>query len=523
MGQFLRVICAGTVAFGFLAGGVRAQVSCLPIDRIDLLGASLLSAAETQAVIAPFEGRCLGLGEINDVLQTVTLAYVDRGYTTSRAYLPEQNLADGSLEVRVVEGELSEIRFNGEVDPVWEARVFPGLIGKPFNLREVEQGIDTIRDMQTFVAEMEVSAGAVEGQSVMDVTATSERPYTILVSSNNQGEEETGDYITSLDLSYDHFFGWNETLSFNVGKSVDANPLNIAYQGPGTYSGSFGVSVPSGPWLFDGEFSWSNYHRTTEGAIDPIPISGWTETFALSATRLVHRDQDSKTLLEFSLNRRKNENYVITALLGSSSRTISSFGLTLHHERSLWGGDLDLSFGVEQGTKWFGAEDHSQQPDGQPNAQYSLVNFSVDYDHGWQAGSGFLNYATTFKGQWSDDSLYGTQQFSVGGNSTVRGAKSGLLAGNSGILWRNELRYTFGEQVSSQIGRVTIYSAIDFGRIFSDNGLSISGGNIGGVAIGIRNSGGFLNLDFSYQEIFETPDDVAKPDGIFVFSVSHSF
>ena len=76
----------------------------------------LLSARRIAGTVKPFEGHCLGLAQINGVLQAVTLAYVRRGYVAARAYLPEQDLSAGVLRVAVVEGRLAGITMNGSPD-----------------------------------------------------------------------------------------------------------------------------------------------------------------------------------------------------------------------------------------------------------------------------------------------------------------------------------------------------------------------------------------------------------------------
>src|SRR5690606_23498472 len=83
-----------------------ADEQCFQIARIQLQGAELFAEAEQRALLEPFEGQCLGASRLNELLKAITQRYIDRGYVTSRAYLPQQDLADGELDVLVVEGTL---------------------------------------------------------------------------------------------------------------------------------------------------------------------------------------------------------------------------------------------------------------------------------------------------------------------------------------------------------------------------------------------------------------------------------
>ena len=507
----MTALCLGS------AGVVQAQAqqSCITVNRVDLVGVTLFAPEMQAAWVKPFEGHCIGLGEINRILQTVTLSYVDAGFVTARAYLPEQNLADGSLEIRVVEGELSAITFNGEVRHAWQAAVFPGMIGRPLNLREVEQGLEQIRSMPSYSAEMEIEAGAGQGQSVLAVSATAVRPWTGSVSLNNQGSDATGEEIFALTLGADNLMGLNDRWTLNLGQSRGGDSA-------GTANGSLALHLPRGKWDFTANASWSNYQQETPGTFGPIPVDGWTQSFTLSGSRLLQRDQDSKTYLDFELARRENENRIAHVRIESSSRIMATFGLTLRHQRPLWGGQLDASLGWEQGLRAFGAEDFSTQPAGTPNAQFGLGTASLGLTRPWQLEQGAITYKGTIKGQWSNDRLYGSQQMSLGGSSSVHGTKSGLLSGNRGVLWRNELSYSFAN-APVPLGRVSLYLGADIGHIVPQAEYSISGGDVAGAVVGLRASGGWADFDISYQQIVLTPDSIPIPDGVFLFSISRKF
>ncbi|HHM5020622.1 TPA: POTRA domain-containing protein, partial [Pseudomonas aeruginosa] len=79
---------------------------CFEIRRIELEGAGHLGESARRQLLAPYQGRCLGVGQLNALLKAVTDHYLDRGYVTTRAYLPQQDLASGTLRIIVVEGRL---------------------------------------------------------------------------------------------------------------------------------------------------------------------------------------------------------------------------------------------------------------------------------------------------------------------------------------------------------------------------------------------------------------------------------
>ncbi|MEL6837868.1 MAG: ShlB/FhaC/HecB family hemolysin secretion/activation protein [Pseudomonadota bacterium] len=523
------------------AGAVQAQVNCIPIDTIDVTGITLLSSAEVDEALAPFRGECLDIAGINGALEAVTFLYVDKGYVTARAYLPEQNIADRSLDITVVEGELAAVRFNGEERPIWQEIVFPSLVGKSANLREIEQGLEIIRGMPAYNATMEISAGEEEGQSVLEVTATAERPWTARIAADNQGTPGSGQYQGTINLTYDHLLGLNESWALNLSRGTEEYPFSS--DTGGAVSENIGASVrfPYGRWAFETSYQYSGYETDTLGPIDEIGTDGWTETASFTLSRVMHRNQISKTILSSTIERRENENRIAGITIDASSRTLASARIDLEHEREFLGGSLTAEIGYEQGLDAFGAE-KAPDPLVGPDAQFQLVDFGVNFFRPWQTGIGQISYSGTLRGQYSEDDLYGNYQFSVGGFSTVRGIAvnnddeddrgelssddptfdgRGNFTGNSGAYLRNDLIWGPDVELPDDFGRIQAYAGLDFG--ISDLPETDFSPTLIGSAIGLRLAGGNFSADFSWQQLLRGPDDVTLPDGIFAASISARF
>ncbi|EBA11187.1 putative hemolysin activator protein [Roseobacter sp. CCS2] len=511
-----------------MASTAQAQVNCIPIDTIDVTGVTLLTAQETDAALAPFRGECLDIEGINAALEAVTFLYVDKGYVTARAYLPEQNIADRSLDITVVEGELAAVTFNGEDKPVWEAIVFPNLIGKSANLREIEQGLEIIRSMPAYTATMEVSAGAEDGQSVLEVTAVAERPWTARIGANNQGTKGSGEYQGTVDLTYDHLLGLNESWSLSYTRGVETFPFSPDTGGAATENIGGSVRFPYGRWTLTGNYKYSSYETDTVGPITTIGTDGWTHTVDVGLARVVHRNQNSKTTVSSTVEYRENANRIAEIEINASSRTLASARLDLAHERSIWGGSLTARLGYEQGIAAFGAE----EPDDEfssSDPQFELGDFELSYFRPWQLDSGQISYTGVLRGQYSDDALYGAYTLAIGGLSSVRGAKTldfdatdaGLFAGNAGAVWRNDFAWTSKAGATKLFGSLQTYAALDAGTLRVDD--SDQARPLVGSAVGVRTVGGTVSVDVGYQEVLRMPNDTSPPDGIFIASLSARF
>jgi hemolysin activation/secretion protein len=515
-------------AFVLLAGTAQAQIACIPIDTIDVTGITLLSAADVDGALTPYEGACLDIKGINAALEAITFLYVDRGYVTARAYLPEQNIADRSLDITVVEGELAVVRFNGEERPVWEAIVFPRLAGKSANLREIEQGLEIIRGMPSFDATMEISAGEEDGQSILDVTAVAERPWTARIGADNRGTEGSGEFNGTIDLTYDHLLGLNESWVLNFARGTEEYPFSPDTGGAATENIGGSVRFPYGRWALVGNYRYSQYETDTLGPITTIGTDGWTHTADIGVSRVVHRNQVSKTTLSTTLEYRENVNRIAEIQINASSRVLASARVDLAHERAVLGGNLSARLGYEQGLDAFGAE-VAPDPLLGPNAQFELGDFELTYYRPWEAGVGNITYTGTLRGQWSEDSLYGNYLFALGGLSSVRGVKTsqidgidgGVFSDSSGALWRNEASWAAKIDLPDALGRLQVYGGLDAGIV--DLSTQDFSPTLIGSAVGVRMVGGTYSADFAWHQLLRGPRGAAPPDGIFVASLSARF
>jgi len=82
------------------------ETRCFEVQKINLQGATHISVSKQNQLLKPFVGQCLGASGIDTLLKTITSHYLNQGYVTSRAYLPEQDLTSGTLQAMVIEGRL---------------------------------------------------------------------------------------------------------------------------------------------------------------------------------------------------------------------------------------------------------------------------------------------------------------------------------------------------------------------------------------------------------------------------------
>lgn len=448
------------------------------------------------------------------MLQEVTLAYVDAGFVAARAYLPEQDIGDGVLTIEVVEGELSAIdmRIDGRVSRSEAKMAFPNMLRRPLHIRDIEQGLDQIRRLPSFKAESTLDAGAATGETLLRVTAEQDRPYSVTLSADNRGATATGDRTLGINIGLDNPLGLADRWGLSVKRSGEG--LVTFEDGPPvSRSVTFSGSVPYGYWTFGLEYSWSDYVTLLPGMMAPIESSGNSNTMTLSVGRVIHRDQTSKTALTLRLKRRDTVNELLGVVIDVNSRILDTAELELTHSQPAWGGNLDLSLALRHGL---GARDGDGSPvEAGGDPWFKSVAGSATFTKSLKLGETTATWVAKLALQHSNDALFGSEQFSIGGFSSVRGTREAVLFGDSGGQLTNTLYLPLNIDLQP-LGGAMVIAGLDVGHVSRVGTLS-------SATLGLRLDGKRFSTEITYSRILSHPTGVTVPSGLFTLSATAQF
>lgn len=417
-----------------------ADSRCFPIQDIELKGADSLSAADRNRLLKPYIGQCLGVTQLNELLKVITDDYIAKGRVTSRAYLPQQDLSSGHLQVLVVEGKLEGIKGaqGSTVTDRELAMAFPGKVGEALNLREVEQLVDQLSRLPSKQAQMELTPGTQIGGSEVLVKNQPQKPWRASLSRNNDGQKSTGEQQWGAGLEWDSPLGLADQLILRGGHDAISDHQKTSKNSMLYYN------VPWGWWNFSYTYSESEYR--TPGDLDGYKYkqTGDSQNHQVRAERVVHRDDVSKTSVNVGLTHLRTNNYFNDERLDVSSNRLSEFQVGINHGRRIGNAFVNLDVGMQNGTGAFDAQKDDQERirgNLTPTPRYRKYTATVSYLQPFTLWGESLSFSSLATGQRSEDVLYPAQRMSLGGSYSVRGFKDQQLTGDSGGYWRNEVRW----------------------------------------------------------------------------------
>ncbi|MFC5475792.1 ShlB/FhaC/HecB family hemolysin secretion/activation protein [Paraherbaspirillum soli] len=418
------------------------------IDRIELVGNSVLPADQVQAITRPFLGKRLGSNRINLLLHRLTEVFVARGLITTRAYLGQQNLSSGSLTVTIIPGRIEAIQLNGKTLAATPAApaaaselqsggwltdqgvllAMPTAAGDVLNLTDLEQGVEQINRLRRNRAEMQIMPGATPGGSIIGLSNPPGDRFWFSAGFDNYGSSQTGLTRTSLGIEADNLLGLQEMVSLNYSGSLDTNALVLS------------AAVPFGYHTFSYTGSLSEYQNLVG---DTALLYGNTSGHTFGWNYVLARSQAAKSALDVTLSWRKTEREINNSVFEPQRLTVLRIGFNrlrrfaFNQQQGSWTVDAGISRGLRALNA---SRDSAAITSDEAHSQFTKLDSSATLSLPLgKLGDTVWNWRGQLNAQWSRQALFGSEQIFAGGMSSVRGFQDGGISGDRGFYVRNDL------------------------------------------------------------------------------------
>ena len=229
------------------------------VKEIQVNGYSVLED-EIIKLKQPLENKNITFEQLLQLQSQITKLYVDNGYITSGAFIPNnQDIASGVVQIQVVEGELEGISILGleRLQPGYVRSRIERLAGKPLNQKRLEQALQLLQlDPVIQRVNAELTAGSTPGSNILQVTiAESPAFHAGVIFANNQSPS-VGSQQGSVFIAHDNLLGFGDKLSAEYATTEGLDIYNISYSIPfNALDGTIGVRYTnSGSRIIESEF-----------------------------------------------------------------------------------------------------------------------------------------------------------------------------------------------------------------------------------------------------------------------------
>jgi len=429
----LKIACLVIGVLLFMPGFSQSAEEGFLVTTVKITGNKALSTATLTPIVKPYEGKQLTLADLQKVATSITEVYAKRGYIIAKAYVPEQQVADGIVEIAVLEGAIGEVKVQGDhkfystefikkhFDPIFKE--------KALNQGTLERALLVLNEYPKLSVQATLQAGKEPGTTDIVVTANNSIPIHLTLDYNNFGSKFTSRDRFGATLDIGNVLKEGSLLSLRGLSGDDPNSMIF---GRGAYSiplNTLGTRL--GFYYARGDFDVGQELSTLE-------IRGKTEAFGLSVTHPIIKKRLMSLTAEFGFDAKDTR----LEMLGetSSRDKIRSFRGGVTFEATDTMGRTFASFYASQGIgSALGGMENNDIMSSRFGADNQFTRFNVDAMR-LQKLHPSLFLLLKGSAQVSLNKLVTSEQFFIGGADSVRGFFPGEFIGDDGYAATAELR-----------------------------------------------------------------------------------
>lgn len=481
----------------------------IPVSKIEVTGSTVFTEQELNSITKPLEGKTVKLAQLRNAARAITLKYLEQGYITSRAIVPQQKIEDGIVEIKVIEGSIGEIQIEGN-NRLRENFVRKRLelgVGTPVKVDDIEGQLQLLRSNQAIdniEANLQPAPG--EGESSLVVEIDEANPWLIGGEINNYDTVATGAEKISLTFGHRNLTGNSDQLRgiFSQALSASSWSIDTSYSLPlNAKDGTLQLRVNV------------DRNEIVGDEFEDLDLEGDSELYEISFRQPLTRNLRKEFALSLGFSYQESRDFFNGVRLNETIRTSTiKFGqdYTKRDVQGVWAfrSQLNLGFdGSDDGEALINNDD--EQPD--------------DVFVSWLGQAQRLqrinpNNLLVLQAdlQFTPSNLSTAEQFVIGGAQSVRGYRQNARLGENGFRLSVEDRITLiKNQDNAPMFQIAPFA--DLGVVWGDSTEDTEDNFLAGIGLGlIAEPVRGLNLRLDYAppliDLDDTGDNVQE-DGFY--------
>lgn len=216
------------------------------LRSVKISGATLFGPEHFRRAYTDYIGSSVTFADLERIAASVKSLYKQQGYLSVDAYIPEQDIVDGQVEIRVVEATVGQVRVEGNrwFSAGMLKRFIHARPGGLINFLTLQKDLLRLNRNPDLEAAAVIVPGS-RSQTTDIVLKVKERmPYHAGIGVDSLGTITVGKYRTSASLRSSNLTGLNDAFYYNELLSADSRGRFISYTFPlDTYGTAAGIDV----------------------------------------------------------------------------------------------------------------------------------------------------------------------------------------------------------------------------------------------------------------------------------------
>lgn len=434
-----------------------------------------------------FTNRPITFTDLLEIRSKITELYIQEGYVTSGAYITEQTLTDGVVQIQVIEGKLEDIQITGtrRLNPNYiRSRIALGA-STPLNQKRLLESLQLLQ-LNPLIQNLsaELSAGSRPGSNLLAIKVTEADTFNVETVFDNGRSPSVGSFRRQLQVNEANLLGFGDSISLAYSNTDGSNTLDVSY------------SLPLNPGNGTLTFSYGNTSADIiERPFNRLEIESASQYYELTFRQPLVQTPNQEFALGVTASRRETD--ISSSVFEQEDAPLSllSPGADAEGNTSVSALRFFQEWTIRNSQEVIAARSQFSLGTGAFNA--TINNTEPDSRFfTWRGQAQWVRLLAPdtlllIRGdvQLASTTLLASEQFGLGGINSVRGYRQDLLLANNGALASVELRLPI-VRIPQWDGIMQVTPFVDVGTAWN-NSSSIDENNtntntLASVGLGLR-------------------------------------
>lgn len=429
------------------------------LRRLQVVGTTVYREADFLPFYKAYLGKRISIADLYQIADAITVKYRNAGYILSRAYVPAQEIKDGSARIEVVEGYVDQVLFKGRPpgrDSLFQYYADQITQSRPLKASVLERYLLLAGDLAgAHVRSVFEPSATHVGAATLIVTFTEKR-LELHSGLDNRGTDSLGPLEISAGGAVNDPFGWYGRTALDV-VTTPQNTGELQYYSltqEETLNGEGTKAV----------MSLSDVHTHPDDVLAPLDVKGRDTAVALSLTHPFIRSRSKN--LGATISFRSEDSTTDELGVRAADDSVRSLGISGSYDfADAFRGISQFIVGLRQGLPIFGATPNDNPLASRTGAETTFTKLTFSASRRQELPAGFLALVQA-SGQYACEPLTASEQFAYGGEPFGRAYDPSEVTGDSGIDGSLEVDYAPGIP-EPHLQSSVFFAYVDAGRVYS--------------------------------------------------------
>lgn len=478
------------------------------LEGIALEGVTAFEENHFNDLIAEYMYLPVDINTLNHLAARITKIYRDTGYFLSRAVIPQQEVTDGVVIIKVIEGHVGNVILVDSEGLLKKDRL--GIVQKtirkietldPLHGPTLERYVLLLNDHMGLTIQNILQAPSVPSEAgsvdvILRVLPNTKQQVSLAY--NNHGSRFVGPHQVTGTYQRAGLFNTFDLITVQGTTSVPMSEVQF---------GSMSYALPLNEEGLTASFL-ASYSNSEPGlSLRDLEVEGDSATLSASLTYPLIRSRKTSLFLGSSFEIRNSATeFLDEELIDDKMRKLSIFAN--YNTQDTWGGISDINLSLSKGLDIFAATETGEDNLSRAQGRSDFIKAEINASRQQDLGQGF-QVINSLAAQYSPHPLLSSEEFGYGGTSFGRAYDPSELTGDQGVATAIEVLYTDVDTITDLNLKLVPFAYYDIGKVWNEDRGSepVSGASAGfGTYYNFNNRvNGQLQFAFPLTKSVSTP------------------